>query len=302
MNFSNIYGQGEKWDPNPNNDRRLNPRPGLKLNFNPGQDSPLNLSSDLPNPNSFSFTEPNLGHWPLQNCMFDLKGRGKEHVGVSRETPLRTLLQGLVGWRLAAHGQGCQSPTAIVLQCSPASYRNGSLRFTMPLRNLLSKCAHSSLTPGSWSSSGPLIPPVPASEAPEPNTDIIYFPKPNTARRLFLSCGILQPCNLTINPAINHKHSFYCLLPQLFSLAEWLHVRYILELSLQIDSNFSTIINNAETNILINKSLCIYILEELLSNQILKVKNSRNENQQCSVSFLPLHQDIHSSFSGFPGI
>lgn len=109
--------------------------------------------------------------------------------------------------------------------------------------------------------------PVPTSEAPEPNTDIIYFPKPNTARRLFLSSGILQPCNLTINLTINHKHSFYCLLPQLFSLAEGLHVRYILELSPQIGSNFSTIINNAEMNILTNTSLCIYILEELLSNQ-----------------------------------
>lgn len=37
-------------------------------------------------------------------------------------------------------------------------------------------------------------------------------------------------------------------------------------------------------------------------NIILKVKKSRHENQQCSVSFLPLRQDIHSSFSGFPGV
>lgn len=200
--------------------------------------------------------------------MFDLKGRGKEHVGVSRETPLRTPAAGPGGNDTWLHmGQGCQSPTAFVLQCSPNIPHAwvSSLHHALP--NLLSKCAYSSLTLGSWSSSGPLIPPVPTSEAPEPNTDIIYFPKPNAARRLFLSSGILQPCNLTINLTINHKHSFYCLLPQLFSLAEGLHVRYILELSPQIGSNFSTIINNAEMNILTNTSLCVYILKELLSNQ-----------------------------------
>ena len=155
-------------------------------------------------------------------------------------------------WHLAARRARLhRSPTAFVLQGTPNILHEwvSSLHHALP--HLLSKCAHSSLTLGSWSSSGPLISPVPTSEATGPNTDIIYFPKPNTARRLFLSYGILQPCNLTINLAINHKHSFYCLLPLLFSLAEWLHVRYMLKLSPQIDSNFSTIINNAEMNILI---------------------------------------------------